>query len=337
MLKNQNPFNENRSGLSAGRFVILNNRAFVNLPFWESFVQYSPFSYRDGQLYEKDRPVPVTVDFAPTPRWISQQLSSGKIAGQIIQPHGKANLATMLFGCALQTKESKCGFCTAPAYSGPRSLEDLTETVELALAENPEYSLSINAGTLTTPGRGLEILVPYVDALRERFPDVGILLEIAPPADQEYLIKLALANGEGDLGVMLNVNFWSDAALNIVEPGKNKRIPKQAYFSAWKKSINLFGRGQVSSCVLCGIEAEEYTREAIDALTSIGVIPEVIMYRPTVGAALGQVPLDPELFLRLADYAQQKMLENKIPTAQVGCVNCGGCSLTTMTYETGID
>lgn len=331
-LKNQNPFNENRSGLSAGRFVILNDNVFVNLPFWEPFVQYSPFSYRDGKLYQLDEIVDVSLEFAPTPSWISEKLSSGKYAGQIIQPHGKANLATMIFGCELQTRELRCRFCTAPPYTpgSERKLEDILETLSLALAENPDYSLSINAGTLISEGRGLEVTVPYVESIREKYPELGILLEIAPPQDQSYLRKLEEANNNGDLGVMLNLNFWSEAALNIVEPGKNRLIPKEEYISVWKKSLEIFGNGKVSSCILCGIESEEYTKDAIDYLTSMGVIPEIIMFRPTIGSDLSKVPLDPELFIRLSEYSNKRMIDNQIKPAQVGCVNCGGCSLTTM-------
>jgi len=331
-LRLQNPYNENRSGLSAGRFVILNDETFVNLPFWEPFVKYSPFRFEGGVLFKNGERVDMSLKFAPTPKWVTEKLSSGKYAGQIIQPHGKANLATMAFGCELQTRETKCRFCTAPFYNqgSERNLADILESLDLALKENPNYSLSINAGTLLSDGRGLEIIVPYVRAIRERYPTLGIMVEIAPPKDPKWLERLREANNGGELGIMFNLNFWSEAALNIVEPGKNKLIPKEEYIEIWRKALEIFGQGNISSCILCGIEAEEYTRQAIDYLTDMGIIPEIIMFRPTIGSDLNKVPLDPELFYRLSEYARQRMLEREILPAQVGCVNCGGCSLTTM-------
>jgi len=331
-LEDQNPFNESRSGLSAGRFIIINNNCFVNIPFWEEFVQYSPFEYKNGNLYKDSKKVNVKITFAPTPNWINQKLPSGNYAGQIIQAHGKANLATMIFGCQLQREDTRCKFCTAPYYrkGTKRNIRDIVESLKVTLKYNPNYSLSINTGTLKTEGRGLEITINYLQAIRESFPNLGVLLEIAPPKNSELLIDLKKVNRSGNLGLMLNLNFWSEAALNIVEPGKNKLIPKKEYFEVWKKCIEIFGRGNVSSCVLCGIESEEYTKKAIDNLTRVGVIPEIIMFRPTIGSDLTKVPIDPDLFFRLSNYARRKIIENKLKPAQVGCINCGGCSLTTM-------
>lgn len=331
ILKVQNPFNQNRSGLSAGRFIELNGKTVINIPFWEPFVQYSPYGFEEGKLFKETKPIDVNVQFVPTPMWINQQISGGNFAGQVIQPHGKGNLATMAFGCELQNREERCRFCTASSFNKrhPLSDNDLVDSLDLALNENLDYSLSINAGTLKTLGRGLEILIPTIKKIRDRFPKIGLMLEIAPPKDTNLYYKLVEANRLGNIGLMLNLNFWSDTALNIVEPGKNKFITRDEYFETWIKAIEVFGKGNVSSCILCGIEAEEYTRQAIDSLTDLGVIPEIIMYRPTIGSELGQVPLDPELFLRLSNYAKYKMAENKIKPAQVGCVNCGGCSLTT--------
>ena len=331
-LRVQNPFNQNRSGLSAGRFIELDGKTVVNIPFWEPFVQYSPYIFKEARLIKDMEPIDVDIQFVPTPLWINQQIPGGNYAGQVIQPHGKGNLATMAFGCDLQNREERCRFCTASSFGKrpPLSDNDLINSLDLALNKNPEYSLSINAGTLKTLGRGLEVLIPTIDKIRERFPQLGLMLEIAPPKDTNLYNKLAEANGSGNLGLMLNLNFWGDAALNIVEPGKNKLIPRDEYFKTWTKAIEVFGKGNVSSCILCGIEAEEYTRQAINFLTDCDVIPEIIMYRPTIGSELGQIPLDPELFLRLSNYAKYKMMEKQIKPTQVGCVNCGGCSLTTM-------
>jgi hypothetical protein len=334
-LRRQNPFNENRSGLSAGRFVTLNGSVFVNIPFWEPFVAYSPFRFERGVLYKDDQPTDVRFDFAPSPSWLDQRLPSGSFAGQVIQPHGKANLATMLFGCQLQTPENRCRFCTAPFYKpgSERKAADLLSAVEVALTENQGYTLSINAGTLTSEGRGMEIVVPTVDVLRRQFPDLGIMVEIAPPKNLRWLENLRKANADGRLGIMFNLNFWSRAALEIVEPAKNKLIPKEEYFAVWEKALGIFGQNAISSCLLCGVEAERYTMQAVDYLTDVGVIPEIIAFRPTIGSELNRVPSDPDLLYRLSQYARRRMLEKGIRPAQIGCVNCGGCSLTAMKDE----
>jgi hypothetical protein len=331
-LRNQNPFNQNRSGLSAGRFIELDRQTVVNIPFWEPFVEFSPFNYQDGQLFKEEEPVDVRIDFVPTPKWLTARLSSGKCAGEIIQLHGKSNLATMVFGCDFQNKTERCIFCSAPSFERrpPMEIEDLVESTALALNESSNYSLSINAGTLKTGGRGLEILIPMIESIRTPFPNLPLMLEIAPPENPDSYRLLADVNSSGPIGLMLNLNFWSDAALNIVEPGKNKVISREEYFRTWEKAIQIFGTGKISSCILCGIEAENYTRQAIDRITEVGVIPEIIMYRPTIGSTLGKIPLDPALFLRLSNYAKQRMMENRITPTQVGCVNCGGCSLTTL-------
>lgn len=329
-LKNQNPFNEGRSGLSAGRFVILEKDYFINIPFWEPFIEYSPFEYKNKKLYKDSKQLEVKLKFASTPKWINRKLKSGNFAGKVIQAHGKNNLATMIFGCEFQSCERRCKFCTAPSYNGRvlRTVDEICEAVSYALMENPRYSISINAGTLLTEGRGLELTTQYIKSLRKLFPSLGIMIEVAPPKNKNWLKKLYQTNMDGPLGIMLNLNFWSDAALNIVEPGKNKEITKNDYLKAWEEVKRLFGENSVSSCILVGVEAENYTRTAIDKLTNLGVIPELIMYRPTIGSTLGKVPLDPDLFLRLSNYAKTQMVKKGITPMQVGCINCGGCSLT---------
>lgn len=333
-LRLQNPYNEGRAGLSAGRFIEVNRVFVVNIPFWEPFVKNSPFQVIEGQLYKNGVPTGDGVEIIPPAPWLHEK-RKGMTAGQIIQPHGKRHLATMLTGCAFGATPEQCKFCGVAKHNilETKSPEMVVWAVEEALKFEPDYSLSINMGTLKTEGRGMELLVPTVAALRQRFPSLRIGVEIAPPKTEEWFYRLAEANNNKDLTLMMNLNFWNEKTLAEIEPGKNALISKADYFQAWEQAIKIFGKGKVSSCILVGIEPEEETKAAIDALTSKKVLPEIILYRPITGRPASKLPSepgDPLLFLRMALYAVRKARENGLSTTQTGCIDCGGCSLTTV-------
>ena len=333
-LRRQNPYNEGRAGLSAGRFVELNKDFVVNVPFWESFVKKSKFEVVERYLYENGEKTGDLVNILSPVSWLNKK-RKGIAAGQIIQAHGKRHLATMLTGCDFGGTKGQCLFCGVAKHNILRvkSPEMVVWAVEKALEFNLNYSISINMGTLKTKGRGMELLVPVVAALRKRFPFLRIGVEIAPPEEVKWFQKLAEVNNEGDISIMMNLNFWNEKILTEIEPGKNILIPKSAYFKAWEQAINIFGVGCVSSCIIVGIEDEEDSRVAIDVLTEKKVLPEIILYRPITGRPnnkLSSQPGEPSLFLRLARYAVQKAKEHGLVTTQTGCVDCGGCSLTTI-------
>lgn len=333
-LRLQNPYNEGRAGLSAGRFIEVNGVFVVNIPFWEPFVENSPFQVIEGQLYKNGVLTGDKVEIIPPAPWLHEK-RKGVSAGQIIQLHGKRHLATMLTGCDFGGTSQQCKFCGVAQHHilKTKPPEMVVWAVREALKFEPNYSLSINMGTLKTEGRGMELLVPTVAALRQQFPSLRIGVEIAPPKTKEWFYRLEKTNNKGDLTLMMNLNFWNEKTLSEIESGKDSLISKADYFWAWNQAVEIFGIGRVSSCILAGIESEEETKMAIDALTSEKVLPEIILYRPITGRPDNKLPSEPGnplLFLRMARYAVKKARENGLVTSQTGCIDCGGCSLTTI-------
>jgi hypothetical protein len=155
--------------------------------------------------------------------------------------------------------------------------------------------------------------------------DMKISIEAVPPDDFSYIDMLFKA---GVNALIMNIEIWSDKMRKVFCPGKSK-ITKKHYLESIKYAVSKFGRGQVSSVFIAGLQEDSQIVEGCNAIVSLGAIPTVIPFKPFNGCQLSDFRLtDPQSLLRIYDEVSVLMRESGLSTQnQPGCTGCGGCSL----------
>lgn len=112
-------------------------------------------------------------------------------------------------------------------------------------------------------------------------------------------------------------------------PGKAE-VSRKRYFDAWVKAVELFGENQVSTFLLAGLgEDIRETRKGLKELTSIGVIPFIVPFRPLIGSDMenSKPPTVKQMLETLKAAATAIKSHGLKPEKnRAGCVRCGACS-----------
>lgn len=336
-IREQNPFNELRSGLGYGWYINLGNESrnvFVNASVYFEYTSRSPFFvFLEGNslLLAKNIDQAFMITPIKAPDWYFDKTISGIEMGRIFQQHGINSLASAIYSdCEFFSRGEECKFCMMGYGKDQGALrvkktQDLVETIARALDYNPNYEIDLNGGTTYSEGTGLEIFMQKAKAIREAFPNVKIAVEAAPPLNNEYLDQL---KSSGVNVIMMNLEIFDEDKRQEYCPGKSRLISRERYFEAFEYSLKLFGKGNVSSCLIAGLESPESTIEGARTLIRLGVIPSILPYRPLNFEKIPDKLLNPDDFMKInAEVGFYLLKSNLTPSKQAGCVGCTGCSL----------
>ena len=165
--------------------------------------------------------------------------------------------------------------------------------------------------------------------LRE-FYTGAISIEFAPPAD---LGKLREMKEAGVTNVIMNLEIADERLRSEICPGKG-RITKAHYYEAYARGVELFGRGQVSSVLIAGLQPYDDIVAECERMTAAGVFPTIMPFRPFDDSDLSQASMcDPDEYLRIAELLGEMLRKHGLaPHLMQGCTKCGGCSLENDCY-----
>lgn len=197
-------------------------------------------------------------------------------------------------------------------YSNECSLKDLGEdclfcafnerakdgTVSKVLLKSPRqvadaYHIARQAGVANhfriTGGfvperRELEYYLDVADAIKEKYSSFYGCAVVGAPADLNVIPKYKEA---GFSNISTNIEVWDKNIFAALCPGKEKRNGGwQHWIDALEYSVDVFGRGNVHSAIVGGLEPLESTLEGIEYLASKGVVCHFSAFRPEKGTAL---------------------------------------------------
>lgn len=272
-----------------------------------------------------------TVEPLAAPDWYFERTSSGVEMGRVFQQHGKNALASALYSdCDLFKRSEECRYCRmgdGSVYGTLRAKRsrDLVETAQRALASNPAYQLDMNAGMTYTEGSGFELFIPRVKALRDALPSVPIAIEQVPPRKPEYLARAREAGADV---VLLNLEVWDERLWREFCPGKAAWLSRAEYRDRLDYAVRVFGEGNVSSCLIAGLEPPDSTLAGARALLEQGVVPDVIAFRRTTDKMPPDVGIAALEYLTLSREVGSLLAKSGLkPEQQAGCVGCTGCSM----------
>lgn len=260
----------------------------------------SPYSLRniDGEIYlfEDDKKLS-KVTLEKPPEYLSKRTSDGKLIKTIAQSgsgnYGDKQLVIAYSNeCALIEKGLDCLFCninaTKARFAEKEGIEwkyptQIAETVKAAYAEGFNH-VTITGGFI--PERRevdyyidtAEKICEYLDA--DSFNGTAC---IGAPLDLSVIEKYKEA-GFSTIGI--NLEVWNKDFFNAICPGKSKLCGGyEHWLEAIDYAVQVFGKGNVRSNFVPGLEPKEYLLEGIEKLAEKGVVATAALsWTPNIGS-----------------------------------------------------
>ena len=219
-------------------------------------------------------------------------LSTGEKVRDITNVTAQGGLHVMYSNeCSLKDLGEDCLYCAfnERAKDGARnkvllkSPRQVAEAYDIARRAGAANHFRITGG-FVPERRELEYYLDVADAIKETYSSFYGCAVVGAPADLSVLSKYKEA---GFANVSTNIEVWDKNIFAAMCPGKEKRNGGwQHWVDALEYSVELFGRGNVHSAIVAGLEPLESTLEGIEYLASKGVVCHFSAFRPEKGTPL---------------------------------------------------
>jgi radical SAM protein (TIGR04043 family) len=246
--------------------------------------------------------------------------------------HGQDCLAsTVNQVCAYYAQGKGCRFCGIGISLERGQTVALKDPETLARAARKAKELdgvkhvTLTTGTQATPDRGIAELARAARTIKEA-TELPIHVQTLPPDDLTWLKHLA-DNGVDTIGI--HIETFAPRIRKQISISKSE-LSLECFVEAWKRAVDIFGRGQVSSYLIVGLgEEDEDVIGGAGLLAELGVYPYVVSFRPIPGAPLENFSPPPpkrmkKIYLEVRTILKQNNLSAR--ESKAGCVRCGACS-----------
>ncbi len=302
---------------SSGIDIMLPRNTLVNIPCGEDFAGRSPYTIRKkahGKGYVvTDGASEVPVSLVERPAYYSKKTSTGVPFSKIAVSHGSYAVITPSSRCDFFNRSVECKYCAgnfdvAGGDGVVYTVEEVLETVDAVLGEKGPVVIYLSIGFSDTPDGGIEVLRPYLHAIKKHF-NCLVAVEVLPPEENEWIDK---AYALGADSILYNLEIFDSELFELICPGRAKMIGRKRYLDALKYAAGIFPNGTVASHLIVGLEPPGSTCMGIDALTDMGVVPILPIYRPVKGRSLGIEPLNTEIIIPVYKHLYKAVKNKKI-------------------------
>jgi radical SAM protein (TIGR04043 family) len=286
-----------------------------------------------GYVITRDGAPVAPVAFPRRPRFYDLSTADGVPYNQIAVLHGTDVLATTIVQTCIRwnNDDDRCRFCgigislrnkaTVPV----KTPDQLAEVAAAAVRLDGVKHFVMTMGTLNEHDKGARYMARCVRGVKAAV-DLPIEVQFEPPDDLEVLAEVKAA-GADSIGIHLEA--FDQAVRERILPGK-ARTSVDYYFAAFRRAVELFGEGQVSSYIIVGLgESVESIIAGSQRLVDIGVFPFIVPLRPILGTEMQDVPApSPQTMTNIYE-AVTEMLERRGMShadSKAGCARCGACS-----------
>jgi len=274
-------------GSSGDLDLMLPRGTWATVPVAPRLVRRSPYVLvRDG------RKLVVTTAAGDGPRvrvaargpskFFLHHTAGGVPYGDIGTVHGPYLALSPTNRCAFLGSSDRCRFCAITSPHDALPVDDVVEAVRVAREESPVHMVHLSVGHLGTPDGGVRLLEPYVAAIKKHF-DIVVAVDALPPEDDGWIDR-TYAMGADAVGY--NLEIWDPARFEVICPGPARVIGRRRFLDALAYAATVFPSGGVTCHLMVGLEPLASTREGMDALAGMGVVPVLPVYRPFKGRDL---------------------------------------------------
>lgn len=247
------------------------------------------FAVSDGERIEN-----IEINFVEEPEYYSKLLSNGELVKKYVSACGLDELNIIPWkGCAISRGCRFCGinnFIRSDELSAHKIsknknewnrvceayLNNLTEAIIIAKQsecyKNHAHVILI-AGNLSNENLDFETevfsqIAERINPLVKSIFKEGIVVVITPPNNMEYIDKLKAA-GVGK--VVFNLEALTESGFEKYCPGKYD-LGYQFFVERLKYSVNTFGKGNVWTNLVFGLEKKEFVLEKCECLAKEGIV-----------------------------------------------------------------
>jgi hypothetical protein len=242
---------------------------------------------RKGEAFDE-------IYFEKKPAFYNKTTSDGKKMSRIAQTLSKGRVAiTYSNECSLKDKGLDCLFCnindTKNRFGEIEHLEwktpqQIAEVVAEAYKEGfVGYNLT---GGFIPERREVEYYIDVIEAVIDQVgtEDVHGMACVGAPTDLSVIEKYKEA---GYQHIATNLEVWDRNIFKTICPGKEQLCGgRDNWIAALKHEVEVFGKGNVRSILVAGLEPKESLLEGIEYLASIGVMGFASIWKPCIGSAL---------------------------------------------------
>lgn len=234
------------------------------------------------------------ITFEKRPAFYNKLTSDGTKMSTIGQHYGDGQLFIVYSNeCALKDQGSSCLFCninqTKDTYAKHENIQfknakQIAETVKAAYDEGFKH-VTISGGFIPER-REVDYYIDIAEQIQEKtgLIDFNGSACVGAPEDLSVIEKYKEA---GYKTIATNIEIWDENMFKVICPGKDKLCGGHKHWvDTLKEEVNVFGKGNVRSTLVAGIEPKESLLEGVEYLASIGVIAFISPWDPNPGSAL---------------------------------------------------
>lgn len=195
--------------------------------------------------------------------------------------------------CDLKQAGEDCKYCninsTAEAYRGQniflKTPKQVAEVFETAYGLKLANHINVTGGFIPER-REVEYYLDVADEIRAR-TGVGKIHGTAVIGAPQDLSTIENYKEAGYTTIAMNLEIWNKDIFRAICPGKEKRCGGWDHWvKALEHAATVFGRGNVRSNIVAGIEPKDSILEGVEHLASAGVICFTGAWCPNPGSAL---------------------------------------------------
>lgn len=220
------------------------------------------------------------IEFYKRPELLSRKTSDGESFGHIgeFTPEGSVGICYSN-ECALKDRGEDCLYCNINSTAGAYSKENIYlktprqvgEVVGAAFDEGVGNHVNVTGGFIPER-RELEYYADVAEEIKVRtgLKEVNGTAVVGAPLDFSIIDKYKEV---GYTTIAMNIEIWDKNIWKTICPGKDRQCGGwENWIKALEHSADVFGKGNVRSNIVAGIEPKKTTLEGVEYLASKGVI-----------------------------------------------------------------
>lgn len=261
---------------------------------WDPDSRYKLVEEDGKAVLYRDKSRLTEIDFYKRPKLLSYNTKNGEAFGHIanFNPEGSVNVCYSN-ECALKDTGDDCLFCninsTAGAYKSEnifiKTPEQVGEVVSAAYKEGVGNHVNVTGGFIPER-REIDYYADVAVEIREQtgLDDFNGTAVIGAPLDFGVIEKYKEA---GYRTIAMNLEIWDKNYYKTICPGKEKTCGgRDHWIEALEYAAQVFGRGNVRSNLVAGIEPKQSILEGVEYLAEKGVLCYANAWCPNPGSAL---------------------------------------------------
>jgi radical SAM protein (TIGR04043 family) len=314
----------------------------LSVPFYSEYASRSPYVLRSSRrgyvLYRDDEEIGPAFPQA-RPRYYDLETAGGIPYWKIALLHLDSLASTVVQRCVYYDTWEQCKFCgieltlRAGRTTGVKRPEQLAEVALAARDLDGAKDITLTTGTANRHDKGARYIARCAREIRQA-TGMPVQVQFEPPTDLAVLEEVKAAGVDA---VGIHVETFDPEVLAWVAPAK-AAIGIEGYFRTWRRAVELFGRGQVSTYVILGMgERRELIEAGCRRAADEGVFPFIVPLRPVPGTPMEDfLPPAPDYVERMYRAVVPQLAERGLSSKAVraGCARCQACSAMSA-FETG--